>query len=61
MPEVLVSGDHAKVRRFRRKESLRATLALRPDLLLAAPLDREARKLLAEIREEAAPGEGTEP
>lgn len=33
VPEVLLSGDHAKIRAWRREESLRATLRFRPDLL----------------------------
>ena len=32
VPEVLLSGDHAKIRAWRREESLRATLRFRPDL-----------------------------
>ncbi|HMM21434.1 MAG TPA: tRNA (guanosine(37)-N1)-methyltransferase TrmD [Selenomonadales bacterium] len=52
VPEVLVSGDHAKIARWRRKESLRATLLRRPDLLASFPLSKEDAKLLAEIRAE---------
>jgi len=52
VPEILVSGDHAKVARWRRKEGLRRTLLRRPDLLARADLSAEDRKLLAEIREE---------
>ncbi|WP_380168676.1 tRNA (guanosine(37)-N1)-methyltransferase TrmD [Jannaschia sp. R86511] len=37
VPEVLTSGDHAKVARWRRDESLRRTAARRPDLLAGAP------------------------
>jgi tRNA (guanine37-N1)-methyltransferase len=33
VPEVLTSGDHAKIRRWRQREALRATLEKRPDLL----------------------------
>jgi tRNA (guanine37-N1)-methyltransferase len=35
VPEVLVSGDHGKVERWRRAQSLARTLAARPDLLVA--------------------------
>src|SRR5207244_7379587 len=38
VPEVLLRGDHAAIARWRREESLRATLARRPDLLARAPL-----------------------
>lgn len=52
VPEALLKGDHAQVRRWRRKESLRRTLQRRPDLLARARLDREDRELLAEIAAE---------
>jgi tRNA (guanine37-N1)-methyltransferase len=53
VPDVLLSGDHGRVRRWRRKEALRATRERRPDLLAAARLTDEDRKLLREIEEEA--------
>jgi len=60
VPEVLVSGDHGAVRRWRRKEALRRTIERRPDLLVGRPLDREETALLAELRaeeeEEGMPG-----
>ncbi len=56
VPEVLLSGDHGKIRRWRRKEALRATRSRRPDLLRRAPLSREDHALLAEIEGEASPG-----
>jgi len=51
-PEALLSGDHERVRRWRRKEALRATRERRPDLLGTAPLSREDRALLREIENE---------
>ncbi|MFA9412975.1 MAG: tRNA (guanine(37)-N(1))-methyltransferase, partial [Deltaproteobacteria bacterium] len=51
VPEVLRSGNHAAIARWRRKESLRRTLERRPDLLEAAELSKLDRKLLEEIRE----------
>lgn len=58
VPEVLRSGHHAAIERFRRKEALRRTRARRPDLLAKLELDARDRALLAEIEaEEAAPGE----
>jgi tRNA (guanine37-N1)-methyltransferase len=56
VPEVLLSGDHGKIRRWRRKEALRATRERRPDLLAAAPLGREDLALLREIEDEARAG-----
>jgi len=50
VPEILVSGDHAKIALWRRKQSLRSTLRLRPDLLENKHFDRCDEKLLAEIR-----------
>jgi tRNA (guanine37-N1)-methyltransferase len=52
VPEVLISGHHAKIDRWRRKEALRRTLLRRPDLLSAAPLGPADKRLLAEIRAE---------
>lgn len=54
MPEVLTSGNHAAIERWRRKESLRRTLRKRPELLQQACLDPEDEKLLFEIRGEIA-------
>ena len=39
VPPVLLSGDHAAIARWRREQSLRRTLARRPDLLAALPDD----------------------
>jgi tRNA (guanine37-N1)-methyltransferase len=52
VPDVLLSGHHADVRRWRRKTALARTLERRPDLLLEAALDDEERALLDEIRRE---------
>jgi tRNA (guanine37-N1)-methyltransferase len=52
VPEVLLSGDHERIRRWRRKEALRRTKARRPDLLRRADLSDEDRRLLGEIDEE---------
>jgi tRNA (guanine37-N1)-methyltransferase len=53
VPDVLLSGDHGRIRRWRRKEALRATLARRPDLLARATLSAEDLSLLREIEDEA--------
>jgi tRNA (guanine37-N1)-methyltransferase len=52
VPDVLLSGDHGAVARWRRKEALRRTRARRPDLLARADLSALDRKLLAEIAAE---------
>jgi tRNA (guanine37-N1)-methyltransferase len=52
-PEVLMNGDHLEIRRWRREQQLRKTLANRPDLLEGAALSAEDRKLLASIKQEA--------
>ncbi len=52
VPEVLRSGDHGAVSRWRRKESLRRTALRRPDLLLAAPLQPSDFALLEELAAE---------
>lgn len=52
VPEVLLNGDHAKIKAWRRRESIAATLRFRPDLLDTAPLDEADRKMLREIRKE---------
>ena len=54
VPEVLVSGHHAVVAKWRRREALRRTLLRRPDLLASAPLDAHDRTVLAELERELA-------
>lgn len=49
VPEILMSGDHAAIRRWRRKQGLERTLLRRPDLLDSLKLDAEQIKLLREI------------
>ncbi len=49
VPEVLLSGDHAKIAAWRREQSLRRTQERRPDLLDRAPLDDQDRKFLKAI------------
>ena len=53
VPEALLSGDHGRIRRWRRREALRRTRARRPDLLARAALTDEDRALLDEIAREA--------
>lgn len=52
VPDVLLSGDHQRIARWRTKEALRRTLERRPDLLENYALSSEERHLLREIKEE---------
>lgn len=52
VPPVLLSGDHAAIRRWRLKQSLGRTWLRRPELLARVRLDGEARALLEEFRRE---------
>ena len=53
VPEVLLCGDHARIRRWRLKQALGRTLRKRPDLLEGLALDEEQRQLLEEFRRES--------
>jgi tRNA (guanine37-N1)-methyltransferase len=50
VPEVLLSGDHAKINQWRREQSLRRTFERRPDLLDKAELSEADRRMLKQIR-----------
>ena len=50
VPESLLNGDHAGIRRWRREQQLRKTLANRPDLLVGAALTQEDERLLEAMR-----------
>jgi len=52
VPDVLTNGDHQEIRRWRREQQLRKTLANRPDLLEGAALSAEDRRVLEAIRRE---------
>jgi len=52
VPEVLLSGHHGEIARWRRAESLRRTLNRRPDLLERADLCAQDQRVLAELKEE---------
>tara|TARA_R110001599_G_scaffold52723_1_gene147542 strand:- start:333 stop:1160 length:828 start_codon:yes stop_codon:yes gene_type:complete len=54
VPDVLLSGNHAAIKRWRLKQSLGRTWQRRPDLLEGRTLDAEQRKLLNEFIEEHA-------
>lgn len=55
VPEVLLSGDHGAIERWRRREAIRRTWQRRPDLLLTATLSDEERWWLAELAEDDVP------
>jgi tRNA (guanine37-N1)-methyltransferase len=50
VPEVLLSGDHERIRVWRRTESLKRTLERRPDLLEKAKLTEEDQRILAKLK-----------
>lgn len=50
VPEVLLSGNHAEIEAWRRRESLRRTFLRRPDLLEKAQLTEEDKKFLQSLR-----------
>jgi tRNA (guanine37-N1)-methyltransferase len=49
VPAVLLSGHHAEVRRWRKRQALQRTLERRPDLLATADLDDEERDIMREL------------
>jgi len=51
VPSILLSGDHERIRLWRRKESLKRTIGRRPDLFQKAILTREDEAILAELRD----------
>lgn len=52
VPEILLSGDHAKIEKWRREQSLRRTLKRRSDMLENAALSETDHKVLKKIQEE---------
>jgi tRNA (guanine37-N1)-methyltransferase len=61
VPEVLLSGNHAAIARWRKREALRRTRVERPDLFVAwlamhSPLTKEDAKILRELDDQAARG-----
>ncbi len=52
VPDVLLSGHHANIARWRRREAIRRTLIKRPDMMDKAPLDKNDAKMLREIKQE---------
>ena len=60
VPDVLLSGNHAAIRRWRLKQSLGRTALRRPDLLAGRQLSKTELKLLEEFRQEQAGAQGRE-
>ncbi len=52
VPDALLSGNHAEIEKWRRREALRATLLKRPELLETAELTGEDQKILEELKRE---------
>src|SRR5215510_14612389 len=52
VPDVLLSGNHGEIRRWRKREALARTLDRRPDLLAGASLDEEEQAILKELQDE---------
>jgi tRNA (guanine37-N1)-methyltransferase len=52
VPDVLLSGNHREIERYRRKEALRRTIKSRPDLVKRISLSDEDQNLISDINEE---------
>jgi tRNA (guanine37-N1)-methyltransferase len=52
VPDVLLSGHHENIRKWRKEQALRETLQKRPDLLKIADLEDEAKEILRRIENE---------
>lgn len=57
VPEVLLSGHHKNIEKWRREQSIRRTLERRPDLLKGANLSKKEQKYLEELIREQETGE----
>jgi tRNA (guanine37-N1)-methyltransferase len=60
VPEVLLSGHHAEIARWRREQALKRTWLRRPDLLKTADLSETDRKYLRQLEEESRQGDKLE-
>ncbi len=60
VPQVLLSGDHGKIARWRREQQLLRTLQRRPDLLEQAELTQEDLKILTQLRQSGSRDKTTE-
>ena len=55
VPEVLLSGDHAKIEKWRREQALERTLKKRPDMIEKAELSEKDRKFLEGLKSKDSP------
>ncbi len=53
VPDVLLSGNHAEIRRWRKRQAISRTLERRPDLLASAELDDEEQEILRQLAAES--------
>ena len=53
VPEILLSGDHGQIEKWRREQAILRTLKRRPELLDKADLTPEERKVIQKLREES--------
>jgi tRNA (guanine37-N1)-methyltransferase len=53
VPEILLSGDHGQIEKWRREQAILRTLKRRPELLDKADLTSEERRLIEKLREES--------
>lgn len=58
VPDVLVSGHHAEIRKWRKRQAIELTLSRRPELLAEAELDVEEQEILRELMEQKGPKKG---
>jgi len=56
VPDVLLSGNHAEIRRWRKRQAVTRTWTRRPDLLAAANLDEEEQEILRELESDGRAG-----
>jgi tRNA (guanine37-N1)-methyltransferase len=52
VPDVLLSGHHANIEKWRREQSIQRTLERRPDLLENANLSKKEKKYLEELKKD---------
>jgi tRNA (guanine37-N1)-methyltransferase len=55
VPEVLLSGDHGKIEKWRREQALTRTLKKRPDMIEKAELSQEDQKIVERLKSQDAP------
>jgi tRNA (guanine37-N1)-methyltransferase len=61
VPDVLVSGNHGEIRKWRKRQAIALTLDRRPDLLVDAELDVEEQEILRELMNERREAHADEP